>query len=185
MTTLAFETLDQALQAAVDIEEALQQDRLTSAAIATTIKEGFGPAGLNSLAQTIHKKRSTLEADIAAFAISDLLEDRPTLTWIHLNILRLIQDVKNPGKAAEERKSWADKASDQNWSPADLRRHIAASRRQPVSPDVVVHKAKSTSEKLKGIADEAEEVGVLPQVEEQVESVTRYIEAKKREPGSS
>ncbi len=184
MTRLVFEGIEQASDAAVENRRAQLGARLAGAAIALYVKEHFdegrpGGGGLKALAQTLHVKASTLEAEIAVFTVAPgldegLLKGRPTLSWTHLQVLRLIKDPN-------ERESWADRASDENWSSADLRRAIALAYGQPQDSSTVLAKVASWGERGKSVADQAEEVGVLAAVEDRVESIRQYIEAKRRE----
>ena len=184
MSRLLFEGIEQAQDAAVENRRAQLEVRLAGAAIALYVKEHFdegkpGGGGLKALAQVLHVKVSTLEAEIAVFMVAPgpdegLLKGRPTLTWTHLQILRT---VKDPG----ERELWADRSADENWSPADLRRALQATHRQLQTNEVVAKKIESWGDAGRSVADQAEEVGLLDEARRKVEGVRSYIEAKERE----
>lgn len=168
-----FENLDQAQQLYVTTEEVHEEARFVMARVSKRVRDRMGKAGLNGLAQTTHRKRSTLEAEARVAELADLREDRPTLTFLHFGV------VSRMARAEAER--WLDDAADNNLSPADLRRRIAAERRQPETSDVVVKKADAVVERGKSVVDQAAELGVLDEVDDRILRLVEYAAAKAKE----
>lgn len=168
-----FETLEDFLQAAADDLEAQVDARVRSGRLYAAGLQQFGEAGLKAASQTIHRKIHFLLSAIALAGIARLREGRPTLDIVHLNVLLGV-------KSEAEREMWADRAAEGDWSAAQLRREIAAARRIPEDrlPEVIVRKIGSSTERLKGLADEAEEAGVLPEAASAVESLAGYVRTK-------
>lgn len=197
-------SLEELTQRYVDAVEAEEEARFTQSAIAWSAREMGGKASLAHIASQAHRKAYRLVAQADTFDLVKLRETRPTLTWLHLNILAtaaaaiigtgpteqvMAQMKANPGMEnagwwmLEE---WADKVVDNEWTPADLRREIGTYLGGPTDdPSVIVKKAESSSEKLKKVVDEAVRANVLEPVVERVESAHKYAEARMKEAGAA
>lgn len=165
-----FEDLEQAVTAYVELMQAGESVRLMEADLCRRVSEQMGRAGLKAVAQASHRRATVLARQAAVAKLVPLLERFPVLSYTHLEILsRLdIPDVEG----------FAVAAADQGWSPAELRRAIAASRGVEDDPSTIVKKADSATERLKGLADEADQAGVLPEVADRIRSAYEYASAK-------
>ena len=176
MRSLDFENVEQAQTVYILANEFQEETRLVMASVAKRVLDRMGKAGLDALSQATQRKRSTLVAEAEVSDIAHLRDGRPTLTVMHLQILRLIG-------SAIEREAWADRTAEENWSPADLRRSIQAAKRKPedLAPDVVLKKADASADKFKSVVDQAVEAGVLGPVTEKAEGLVAYAKAKGQE----
>lgn len=193
-------SLEELTQRYIDAVEAEEEARFKQSAIAWSAREMSGKAALQHIAGQAHRKAYKLVTQADTFDLIKLRENRPTLTWLHLNILataaaaiidtgpseRVMQQMKsNPGMEKPGwlmLEEWADEVVDNEWTPADLRREIGMYLGGPTDdPSVIVKKAESSSEKLKKVVDEAVQANVLEPVFERVESAHKYAEARLRE----
>lgn len=172
-----FETLEEAHQQYLDLAESHEGARFLMADLSRRVQDRMGRAGLISLAQVTHRKKSTLEQEARVARLADLRSDRPTLTFTHFAVVCRM--------AREEAVKWLELASSDDWSPAELRRKIADAHRQPEGPDVVLKKADSSAERFKGVVDQAASVGVLRDVREKAEGVVAYAQAQERKTGDA
>lgn len=172
MRSLDFESVEQAQAIYILANEFQEETRLVMASVAKRVLDRMGKAGLDALSQATHRKRSTLVAEAEVSAIAHLRGKRPTLTILHLQVLRLLPP--------DEVERWADRAASEDWSPADLRRAIQAAKRKPEdnAPDIVLKKADASADKFKSVVDQAVEAGVLVPVTEKAEGLVAYARAK-------
>jgi hypothetical protein len=172
--THSFESVEQAQAVYILANEFQEETRLVMAGVSARVRDIMGRGGLDALSQATHRKRSTLLAEAEVSDIASLRDGRPTLTIMHLQVLRLVRGL------GESVVAWADKTVDENWSPADLRRAIQASRRKPedLAPDIVLKKADASADKFKSVVDQAVEAGVLEPVTEKAEGLVAYAKAK-------
>jgi len=178
-------SLEEMSQRYLDAVEAEEEARFTQSAIAWSAREMSGKAALEHIAHLAHRKPYKLVTQADTFDLVKLREDRPTLTWLHLNILMTsapaLLKVAHSDDAWAVLVGWADDVVDKEYTPAQLRAQIKLAIGGPLDdPSVIVHKAESSTTKLRKVADEADQVGVLQQVKDRVDSLHAYVTQKAR-----
>lgn len=168
-----FEDLEQAVTAYLELMQAGESVRLMEADLCRRVSEQMGPAGLKAVAQASHRRATVLQRQAAVAFLAPILEKYPTLTFNHLEILSRLGDALEIGRLAE-------RAADEEWSPAELRRAIAASRRAPEDGSTVVKKADSVSERGKSVIDQAVEADVVEEVRDRFDSLAAYAQEAAR-----